>query len=139
MVDERWVFAIKRHPDGSILKYKVKLVAKGFHQVEGVDFDQLPHWLGVKRILRYLAGTIDHRIVFRPCTDLRIFAFADSDWGSDVDDRCSTSGSCVFLGSNIVAWSSRKQRSVSRSSVEAEFWSIAAVETDIRWLQNLLS
>ncbi|XP_025682761.1 uncharacterized mitochondrial protein AtMg00810-like [Arachis hypogaea] len=105
--------------------FVVNKVSQFMHQ------PQLPHWLGVKKILRYLVGTIDHGIIFRPCTNLRIFAFAGSNWGSDVDDRRSTSGSCVFLGSNIVAWYSRQQRSVSRSSAEAEFQSIAAVEIDI--------
>lgn len=64
--------------------------------------------------------------------------FCDSDWGSDPDDRKSTTGYCVYLGPNLVSWSSKKQVVVSRSSTEAEYKGLAAVTADILWLQNLL-
>ena len=64
--------------------------------------------------------------------------FCDSDWGSDPDDRKSTTGYCVYLGPNLVSWSSRKQVVVSRSSTGAEYRGLAAVAADILWLQNLL-
>ena len=97
------------------------------------------HWKAVKRILRYLAGTSTHGLKFHKSNDFRILAFCDSDWGSDVDDRKSTSGHCVFFGSNLISWSSKKQSVVSRSSTEAEFRSLASVLTDISWLQSLLT
>ncbi|XP_061359619.1 uncharacterized mitochondrial protein AtMg00810-like [Gastrolobium bilobum] len=96
------------------------------------------HLKAVKRILRYLAGTKTHGLIFHQSKDLRLLAFCDSDWGSDIDDRKSTSGFCVYLGSNLISWSSKKQHAVSRSSTEAEFRSLASTLAKITWLQSLL-
>ena len=54
-----------------------------------------------------------------------ISAFSDADWAGDVDDRCSTGGFAVFIGSNLVSWTARKQATVSRSSTEAEYKALA--------------
>ena len=51
----------------------------------------------------------------------------------------STSGFCVYLGNNLVSWLAKKQQSVSRSSTEAEFRSLAALVAEIKWLQSLLT
>ncbi|XP_025616553.1 uncharacterized mitochondrial protein AtMg00810-like [Arachis hypogaea] len=83
------------------------------------QFMQTPlesHWKAVKRILRYLAGTSNWGLRFQRMSECRIYGFSDSDWGSDIDDRKSTSGFYVFLEPNLVSWSSRKQNAVSRSS-----------------------
>jgi hypothetical protein len=61
-----------------------------------------------------------------------------SDWARCVDDRRSTGGFDVFLGSNLVSWSARKQPMVSRSSTEAEYKAIANVAAEIMWIQTLL-
>ncbi|PNX62157.1 putative copia-type protein, partial [Trifolium pratense] len=58
------------------------------------------HWTAVKRILRYLRGTLHHGLLLQPATVHRPFtitAFSDADWGADPDDRKSTPGSCVYL------------------------------------------
>ncbi|XP_072076494.1 uncharacterized protein [Arachis hypogaea] len=74
----------------------------------------LTHWKCVKRILRYLAGTIDQGLLFHASTDLRLFGFTDSNWGSNIDDRRSTCGYGIYLGSNLVSWS-RNQIEVEES------------------------
>ncbi|XP_020234533.1 uncharacterized protein LOC109814495 [Cajanus cajan] len=96
------------------------------------------HWQAVKRILRYLYGTATTGIVLSKSNNLQISAFCAVDWEADVDDRKSTTGFCVFLGCNLVSWSSRKQQAVSRSTTEAEYRSLAAVTAKITWLKNLL-
>ncbi|XP_024021324.1 uncharacterized protein LOC112091562 [Morus notabilis] len=108
------------------------------------QFMQTPleaHWKTVKRILRYLACTVDYGLHLRQCStdNLDLVAFCDVDWASDADDRRSTSGFCVFLGSNLASWQSKKQHTVSRSSIEAEYRSLASVVAEISWLQSLLS
>ncbi|XP_016206366.1 uncharacterized protein LOC107646714 [Arachis ipaensis] len=79
------------------------------------------HWKAVKRILRYLVGTTEYGLRFSKFTNFRIYGFCDSDWASDVDDRKSTNGYGIYLGSNLVSWASRKQTAVSKSSTEAKF------------------
>jgi len=70
--------------------------------------------------------------------DLTLRCFADADWGSDPSDRKSTLGFCIYLGSNLVTWSSKKQAVVSRSTTEAEFRSIAFATTELSWIVSLL-
>ncbi|KAL4352605.1 hypothetical protein GQ457_06G004450 [Hibiscus cannabinus] len=65
-------------------------------------------------------------------------AFSDADWGSDLDDRRSVSGYCTFIGNHLLSWSSRKQRSVSRSTAEAEFRSLADAASELMWLKAIL-
>lgn len=70
------------------------------------------YWIVVKRILRYLKGTISHGLHLRPASPaspLKLTALSDADWASDVDDRRSTSGSAIYLGPNLVSWWSKKQ------------------------------
>lgn len=62
------------------------------------------HWKAVKRVLRYLAGTLDHGLKLYALEKLNMSAFADADWAADRDDRKSVSGYCVYLGKNLVAW-----------------------------------
>lgn len=72
----------------------------------------------MKRILRYLNGTLHHGLLLQPAplnTPIKLIAFSDADWGSDPDDRKSTSGSLVYLGPNLVSWWSKKQTLVARS------------------------
>lgn len=66
-------------------------------------------------------------------------AFCDADWAVDVDDRKSISGMCVYLGSNLVSWSAKKQHTISRSSTESEYRSIASTTAELAWFQSLLS
>ncbi|XP_019434964.1 PREDICTED: uncharacterized protein LOC109341489 [Lupinus angustifolius] len=100
------------------------------------------HWRAVKRILRYLQGTQTTGLTIKPAClspNLSITAFCDADWASDIDDRKSTSGACLYLGPNVVTWWSKKQRTISRSSAEAEYRSLAlASSQEIMWLESLL-
>ncbi|CAL8999831.1 unnamed protein product [Prunus brigantina] len=96
------------------------------------------YYLAVKRILRYLKGTIDHGLLYKKGS-LDMTAYTDAYWAGDPNDRRSTTGFVVFLGSNPVSWSSKKQQSVSRSSTEAEYRAMAVTAAEVVWLQQLLS
>jgi hypothetical protein len=67
-----------------------------------------------------------------------VSAFSDADWARNVDDRMSIGGFAVFFGSNLVSWSARKQRTVSHSSTEAEYRSLADATAEVIWVQVLL-
>ncbi|GMI72814.1 hypothetical protein HRI_000950700 [Hibiscus trionum] len=107
------------------------------------QFMQAPldkHWSAVRRIVKYLKGTIDYSLFFSTGpVATTLTAYSDSDWGAKSDDRRSTSGHCLFLGNNLVSWSSKKQSVVSRSSTEAEFIGIANAMCDAMWVKSLLT
>lgn len=101
----------------------------------------LSHWKVVKRILRYLAGTVDHGLHLRKqsSTLFNMVGYCDADWASDPEDRRSTSGHCLYLGTNLISWLSKKQHTISRSSTEAEYRSLASLVAEVTWLKPLLS
>ncbi|KAJ9550950.1 hypothetical protein OSB04_014995 [Centaurea solstitialis] len=107
------------------------------------------HWSAVKRILRYLHGTANHGLLIsrsssstlHAYTDVEfnsLSAFSDADWVGCPDDRRSTGGYAIYLGSNLVSWSARKQKTVSRSSTESEYKALADTVAELTWLETLL-
>ncbi|KAK9056903.1 hypothetical protein SSX86_024267 [Deinandra increscens subsp. villosa] len=97
-----------------------------------------PHFNYLKRILRYLKGTSDHGLHLSPSKSVKLTAYSDADWGGCPDSRRSTSGYCVFLGDNLISWSSKRQPTISRSSAEAEYRGVANTAAELTWLRNLL-
>ena len=79
------------------------------------------HWMGVKRVLRHLKGTVNNGITYSSNKEKDLIGYCDSDWAGDIDTRKSTSGYVFQLGNSAISWSSRKQTSVARSSTEAEY------------------
>ena len=84
------------------------------------------HWEAVKHIFRYLQKTKSLQLTFRKQGVLKLTGFSDSDWEKCEDTRRSISGYVFMLGGAAISWSSRKQKSVSLSSCEAEY--VAACE-----------
>jgi hypothetical protein len=69
---------------------------------------------------------------------VQVSVFLDADWAGCIDGRCSTGCFTIFLGSNLVSWSTQKQQTVSRSSMEVEYKAIANATAEIVWIQSLL-
>jgi histone deacetylase 1/2 len=74
------------------------------------------HWTAAKRILRYVKGTPTIGLTFSKVSSWLISAFSDADWARCVDDQRSTRGFAVFIGSNLISRSAKKQARVSRFS-----------------------
>jgi hypothetical protein len=79
------------------------------------------HLTTVKRIIRYVNDALLHGIWYSRETNLVVAGYSDVDWAGMADDRKSTSRACFYVGTNLVALISRKQSSISLSTVEAEY------------------
>lgn len=96
------------------------------------------HQLAVKKILRYLKGTIDLGVMYSRSGNTELKGYADSDYAGDVDDRKSTGGYVFMLGTGAISWSSKKQAVVTLSTTEAEFISAAMCACQAVWLRRIL-
>lgn len=114
------------------LAYAVNKLSQYMHSPTQYHIQQL------KKLLRYVKGTISHGLPVSSGS-LDLIAFSDADWGGDIVDLRSTTGFCIFLGNTLISWKVSKQKTVARSSTEAEFRSLAAATTDIIWLRRLVT
>jgi hypothetical protein len=84
------------------------------------------HQQAVKRIIRYVTGTLDHGLYYPRCPrEAHLVRYNDSDHVGDIDTSKSTSGILFFFGKCLISWQSVKQEVVALSNCEAEY--IAAV------------
>ncbi|GJV46600.1 retrovirus-related pol polyprotein from transposon TNT 1-94 [Tanacetum coccineum] len=97
------------------------------------------HLQAVKRILRYLNGTIHMGLWYSKDTDMSLTAYADADHAGCQDTRRSTSGSAQFLGDKLVSWSSKKQKSTVISSTKAEYIVLSGCCSQILWMRSQLT
>lgn len=99
---------------------------------------RLVHWNAVKRVMRFLKGTIDYSITYGGSEEVGLTGYCDSDWGGDELERKSTSGYVFTLNSGPVAWSSQIQKTSALSVTEAEYVSLAEALKECLWLRPFL-
>jgi hypothetical protein len=93
----------------------------------------------VKRIIRYVAGTLDHGLYYSRCHgEAHLVGYSDSDHAGDIDTNKSTSGILFFFGKSLASWQSVKQQVVALSSCEAEYIAASTASTQALWLVRLL-
>ena len=97
------------------------------------------HLTAVKRIFRYLKGTMNFGLKYEKSADAELIGFADADWAGDIDDRHSTTGNVFIMAGGAISWLSRKQPVVSLSTTEAEYVSLCTATQEAVWLRKLLS
>ena len=101
----------------------------------------------VKRVLHYLKGTRDLKLIFRRSHgspgspgSQRLLGYADSDFAGDIDDRRSVSGYVFTLNGNTISWRSKKRAGkVYTSTTEAELHAMGYASKHMLWLQEGLS
>eukprot|EP00253_Pinus_taeda_P036164 PITA_36164 len=96
------------------------------------------HWIGAKNLLRYLRSTITHGLRYI-ARDVKLHGYSDANWAGSVVDCKSTSGCCFSLGSALISWMSRKQKSVALSPVKFEYIVESMASCDAVWLRKLFS
>lgn len=84
-------------------------------------------------------GTPTLGLVFKRAPRMDLHGFSDADWASCIDDRRSVSAYCVYLGGNLISWSSKKQQVIARSSTESEYRALALATSELIWIQSLLT
>ncbi|CAN6541942.1 unnamed protein product [Malus baccata var. baccata] len=109
MVGKLIYLTITRHD----ISYSVSLASQFMHS------PTLVHWEIVKRILRYLKGSVGRGIIMKNNGSNHILAYTDIDWARNALDRKSTTCFSTFVEGNLVTWKSKKQTVIARSSAEA--------------------
>jgi hypothetical protein len=97
------------------------------------------HLGAMKRVLRYVAGTLHFGCHYKREKDPQLVGYTDSDLAGDIDTRKSTSGILFFLGDNTITWQSQKQKIVALSSCEAEYIAATTGACQGIWLARLLA
>nr|KYP40332.1 hypothetical protein KK1_038345 [Cajanus cajan] len=96
-----------------------------------------PHMEATMRILWYLKNNPGQGLFFSSQNDLSLRTFYDSDWGGCPISRKSTTSYCVFLGSSLIFWRTKRQKTISLSSAEAEYRVIIGACCELSWLRSL--
>ena len=98
------------------------------------------HQTALKRVLRYLRGTLSHGLTYTGTGNDQpsLVSYSDADYANDQDDRLSVSGYAVMFCGGAISWASRRQTAVATSTVEAEYMAMAEALKDVMWWRPLL-
>ncbi|GJW11935.1 retrovirus-related pol polyprotein from transposon TNT 1-94 [Tanacetum coccineum] len=119
--------------------YKIEST-NGHHRIKKVKARPIEKHLNtVKRIFRYLKGTVNRGLWYPKDSSIALTAFADANHAGCQDTRCSTSGSLQFLGDRLVSWSSKRQKSVAISNTEAKYIALSGCCAKVLWMRSQLT
>ena len=97
------------------------------------------HWNAAIRIVHYLKGTRELKLVLGGTNPISLIGFTDSDWANCFDTRRSVGGYSFTLGSSIISWNTQKQKMVASSSCEAEYTAAFECGKEAIWFRMLLT
>ncbi|CAM8983199.1 unnamed protein product [Rhodiola kirilowii] len=95
------------------------------------------HWEAIKRVLKYLKGTMNYGLVYAGFPSV-LEGYTDASWITNLEDHSSTSGWVFLLGGGAISWASKKQTCITSSTMESEFIAFAAAGKEAKWLRNLV-
>ena len=104
-----------------------------------LDCYRLEHWVAATRVLRYLKGTRLYTLTLGGKNPLCLTGYSDSDYANCVDTSRSIGGYCFTLGSGMISWGSRKQKTVADSSCYAEYIALHDASHEVVFLRQLLA
>nr|GEW30958.1 retrovirus-related Pol polyprotein from transposon TNT 1-94 [Tanacetum cinerariifolium] len=163
----KWIFKNKNDEENTVIRNKSRLVVRGYHQEEGLNFKEsfapVARMEAIMIFLAYAAhksfyvfqmdvktaflhGTIDPTLFIRLFDDdilvdsgFELTGFSDVDYARCKDTFKSTSGRAQFLGENLVSWSLKKQDCTALSIAEAEYVSLSACCAQVLWMRTQLT
>nr|KYP76727.1 Copia protein [Cajanus cajan]KYP76730.1 Copia protein [Cajanus cajan] len=97
------------------------------------------HLKAVKKIMKYLKGTLNVGLWYPKGTSLSLISFFDSNFAGCKLDRKNTSGTCLIFGECLVSWNCKKQACVALSIAEAEYIATGSYCAQAIWIKHLLS
>ena len=97
-----------------------------------------PHWMAMKRIMRYFKGTLDFKLCLKE-NDTILKSFCDADKMEDANNWRSTTGYIFFVGVGVITWKCKKQPTIALSIREAEYMTTSHYTKEVVWLRQLLA
>jgi hypothetical protein len=98
----------------------------------------LEHWIAVKRIFRYLQGTLQFKLRFGGLSSQDVVGYCDADWAGDLEDRRSTTGFVFMMGGGATSWSSKRQPTIALSTTEAEYMASTQATKEAIWMTKFM-
>ncbi len=98
----------------------------------------MEHWMAVKRIFRYLQGTLQMKLQFGATPSKEVLGYCDADCGGDLEDRRSTTGFVFMIGGGAISWSSKRQPTITLSTTEAEYMANTQATKEAIWITKLM-
>ncbi|GFV45603.1 retrovirus-related Pol polyprotein from transposon TNT 1-94 [Trichonephila clavipes] len=123
ILENRWVYTIKYDENNKIVRYKARLVARGNTQLRGESFDEVFQ---------------EYKLELSKVKSLKLRCYSDSDFATNRDDRVSMGGFITFIDETPISSRTFKQKSVSLSTMEAEYVSLTEAAKEFIWLKNVI-
>ncbi|GFU97702.1 retrovirus-related Pol polyprotein from transposon TNT 1-94 [Trichonephila clavipes] len=124
ILENRWVYTIKYDENNKIVRYKARLVARGNTQLRGESFDEVFQ---------------EYKLELSKVKSLKLRCYSDSDFATNRDDRMSMGGFITFIDETPISSRTFKQKSVSLSTMEAEYVSLTEAAKEFIWLKNVIN
>ncbi|XP_056690349.1 uncharacterized mitochondrial protein AtMg00810-like [Spinacia oleracea] len=99
---------------------------------------RMPHWEATLHVVKYLKGTPDFGLFYPSNSKLELVAYCDADGGACPFSARSLTGYCVFLGGSLISWKTKKQKTISKSSCEAEYRCMCHTTSETVWIDGVL-